>query len=163
MLSIAPKLLPLKSSQHHYHFNLPLKNEHLIISCHEKKFTQMTRLIWPLLTLIKLTNPHFLALMSPEENSMQSNQLFVSNDSELKCMKMLEWFLALSPHILYCTLKSCNLGNECTHILRTWYCFSIHGPCKEVRPSLALWASKVTYTFYCINFMYHLSPLNWGF
>ena len=54
MLSIAPKLLLLKSSQHHYHyhFNLPLKNEHLIISCHEKKFTQMTGLIWPLLTLI---------------------------------------------------------------------------------------------------------------
>ena len=78
MLSIAPKLLQLKSSRHHYHFNLPLKYEHLIISCYEKKFTQMTRLIWPLLTLIKLTNPHFLALMSPEENSMQSNQLFVS-------------------------------------------------------------------------------------
>ena len=58
MLSIAPKLLLLKSSQHHYHyhFNLPLKNEHLIISCHEKKFTQMTGLIWPLLTLINKIN-----------------------------------------------------------------------------------------------------------
>ena len=43
-----------------------------------KKFMQMTRLIWPLLTLInkKLTNPIFLAFMSPEEDSMQFNQLY---------------------------------------------------------------------------------------
>ena len=75
---------------------------------------------------------------------------------------MLGWFLALTQRILYCTLKSYNLGNERTHIPRTWYCFSIHGPGKEVWPSLALWTSTVTKTFYCIIFIYHLSPFKLG-
>ena len=62
------------------------------------------------------------ALTSPEENSMQFHQLFVSW-FRVKCMEILGWFLALTQLILYCTLKSYNLGNERTHIPRTWLLF----------------------------------------
>ena len=65
MLSIAPKLLLLRSSQHH-HFNLLLKISafNCLMLC--KKVTQMTRLIWPLLTPCYIYIPGFYSQLDLE-------------------------------------------------------------------------------------------------
>ena len=57
-------------------FTLLLKG--FVLSCCEFNYTSYNLDIVNNMPTWKLTNPIFLALMSPEENSMQLNQLLVS-------------------------------------------------------------------------------------
>ena len=106
----------------------------------------------------KWINPHYLALMSPEKNSMQFNQLLMSW-FRVKSMKMSMWFL--SYHHASCIAHS---PGEWAHMHFKNMVFSFN-PWTRQRGTMVFssWTSTVTYTFYCIILVYHLSPLNWGF
>ena len=105
-----------------------------------------------------MNQPTLSCLDEPRKNSMQFNQLLMSW-FRVKSMKMSMWFL--SYHHASCIAHS---PGEWAHMHFKNMVFSFN-PWTRQRGTMVFssWTSIVTYTFYCIILVYHLSPLNWGF